>query len=337
METIRSVNPNPNAGAAVVANSPAPNRTAALPPTQRVNQSNAPVAVGAAPSPLHRGLAAWDNRMQNEVARAQQALDYLDRLQNQLEMVKSDLAARLSGSRGGARQLEARIRQLGATLDGRRKSAGDGVSNQLEFTSSTPAPQRFRMRGLDIGALRGAGPQTLTFTIGGGPQLSVNIDPNMSAEEIMQQFGRTLAPANIGTSLDGEGQLVFTTSEANLTQIRDSITLVGRGRVAIEEEPANFSARGLETSDVESLRESLREVVQTLARVHRSREAASAALSAAMARAATAQVPPPAEVQLMAESFVSTAGSPDYDSLIAITSALVGVSRERVLALLGLR
>jgi hypothetical protein len=39
----------------------------------------------------------------------------------------------------------------------------------------------------------------------------------------------------------------------------------------------------------------------------------------------------------LAQDFASTAANPNYDSLLEITSALVGVSRERVLALLGLR
>jgi predicted RNA-binding Zn ribbon-like protein len=88
---------------------------------------------------------------------------------------------------------------------------------------------------------------------------------------------------------------------------------------------------------VDALRQSLREVVQALARVRHSQAAARAALSAAIARAASDSAPPQQEVQQMAQDFASTASSPDYDSLIAITSALVGVNRERVQALLGLR
>jgi hypothetical protein len=337
MDTIRSVTPNASANGAVVANSPAPARTPALPATQRVNPANAPVAAGSSPVPLRRGLAAWGNQLQDEVARAQQALDYLDRLQEQLETVKGDLAARLSGSRGGARQLEARIRQLGATLDGRSKSAGDGVSNQLEFSAAAPASQRFRIRGLDTGTLQAVGAQTLKFSIAGSPQLSVAIDPSMTPEEIAARFDRALAPANVRVSLDNEGQLVFSTPESNWPAVREGITLIGRGRVTTDEEPASLSPQDLEIGNVDALRQSLREVVQALARVRRSQEAASAALSAAINRTATAHLPPPAEVQAMAQDFAQTASSPDYNSLIAITSALVGVSRERVLALLGHR
>ena len=336
MESIRSVNPNANASSAVVANSPAPARPAALRPEQRVNAANAPVAIGSSPAPLRRGLAAWDNQLQDGVARAQQALDYLNRLQTQLESVKSDLPARLSGARS-ARQLETNIRQLGATLEARRKNAGGGVTNQLEFSGAAPAPQRFRMRGLDIGALKSGAPQTLNFSISGGPQLSVAIDPELTDAEIAQRFNRALSPAGVNASLDNEGQLVFSTDERKWNQVRENISLVGRGRVATEEEAPSLAADSLETGNVDALRLSLREVVQALARVRRSQAAASAALSAAINRAATARAPVTAEVQALAEDFAQTASSPSYESLLAITAALVGMSRERVLALLGFK
>jgi hypothetical protein len=39
----------------------------------------------------------------------------------------------------------------------------------------------------------------------------------------------------------------------------------------------------------------------------------------------------------VAQNFVSSAGQPGYQSLLSITSALAGISRERVVSLLGLR
>jgi hypothetical protein len=39
----------------------------------------------------------------------------------------------------------------------------------------------------------------------------------------------------------------------------------------------------------------------------------------------------------LAENFTQKASEPGYESLLAISSALVGISRERVVALLGLR
>jgi hypothetical protein len=51
---------------------------------------------------------------------------------------------------------------------------------------------------------------------------------------------------------------------------------------------------------------------------------------------AQAETPPP-DVVLAADDFGKAAASTDYEALVALTSALVGVSRDRVLALLGLR
>lgn len=334
MESIRSVNPNAN-GAASNAAAPAPSRLPALPPEKRVTAPNPASRVQTAPAPLKRGLAAWDNKLQDDVARAQQALDYLDSLESQLESVKGDFAARLSGARG-SRQTEAQVRQLADALTTRRKSAGSGVSAQLEF-SSQPSSQRFRIRGLDIAALRTAGTRSLSFTVGGGPQVSVNIDPDMSSEQIARSFDRALSPLGLRASLDDQGQLVFLAAESDWASVKDSIVLVGAGRVTTEEIGGSINPQGWDTGNVDALRQSLREVVQALARVRHSQAAARAALSAAMARAASDSAPPQQEVQQMAQNFASTASSPDYDSLIAITSALVGVNRERVQALLGLR
>jgi hypothetical protein len=330
METVHSVNPNPSGGA--VANRPAPARIAALAPTQRVTP-----AKGAAPGKLAlrsigQGLAGWDEQLQGDVARAQQALDYLDGLAAQLESVKGDLAARLSGSRG-SRQLEARVRQLASTLDARKANAGGGVDAQLGFSGSAPASQRFRMRGLDIAALRAAGSQTLNFSIKGA-QLTVSLQAGMTASSIAIQFDRALAPAGVRAALDENGELVFSAQESDWPQLRENITIAGRGRVTADDVPPTLSPDSWQTGDVDALRESLREVVQSLARVKRAQDAAGAALSAALAH--NARATPAADPTVMAQDFVATAASPDYGSLLAISSALVGVSRERVLALLGL-
>ena len=118
--------------------------------------------------------------------------------------------------------------------------------------------------------------------------------------------------------------------------MRDNIAISGRGRVATEAISPDARLQDLHSGNAEALRESLREVVQALARVHRSQDAASAALSAATLRAAQSELSAD-DLAISAQDFAATAAGHDYESLLAITSALVGVSRERVLALLGLR
>jgi flavin-binding protein dodecin len=325
---------------------------AAEPAAEAGSSDKAASGSASAPAPLRSNSASIGGALQDQVARAQQALDYLEQVASQLEAVKGELSSKLASARSASRQqtdsqasaqLSAKVRQLASTLASRRKHAGGGVDANLNFTSK-PAVQRFRIRGLDLASLRSSGPQSLAFSVGGngGPQLSVNIDPDQTDEAIAAAINRAVAPMRVNAGLDGQGALVFTTSEASWPAVKDSIAISGRGRVATDEVPAELAPAlwntggGENGSNGDALRASLREVVQALERVRRSRDAASSALSAASAEMTQATTPPP-EVAEAAQEFASTATNPDYESLLSLTSALVGISRERVLALLGLK
>jgi len=288
--------------------------------------------------PLRRGVGMNQN-LQSEVARAQQAIDYLARVASQLEALKADLSARLSG-RGAAasRELESRVRQLAVALEGRRQQAGDGVDAALDFDGVAGAQQRFRIQGMTVASLKSGSTQTMGFSVGsaGGPQLAATIEPDMTPEQIAQRLDRTLAPVKVRAGLDQEGELVFTTRESTFGGIKDAIAVTGRGRVDTAPLPPTLDPKNWELGNPDALRQSLREVVQALARVRRSQDAASMALSGAMAKNAQPAIPS-AELAMIAQDFTATAASHDYDSLLAITSALVGVSRDRVTALLGMR
>jgi hypothetical protein len=335
METaIRQANP---AAARTGGGALAPARAAAPRAATAIAGGATQPAMPRATAPLKRGVGDWGSRVQDDVARAQQALDYLDRVAGQLEALKGQLAAKLSGARGDERQLQARVRELAAALGARRH--GGGVDADLDF-SGEPALQRFTIRGLDLESLQAGAPQSLAFSIGGagGPQLSVTIEAGLSGDEVAARLTRALAPLGVHAQLDRRGRLVFSTGEANYAAVKDSIAVSGRGRVATDAEAPAFEARSVDTGNPDALRQSLREVVQALARVRRAQQAASAALGEASARAAQAAGSErAAEAAQQAQAFVDTATNPDYNSLLAITSALVGVSRERVLALLGLR
>jgi len=288
-------------------------------------------------APLKRGID-WNQNLQSEVARAQQALDYLERVASQLEALKSELSAKLSGRSNPARQIEARARQLGSTLDARRKDGGDGIDADLDFNDGQPAVKRFRIKGLDLAALKASAPQTLGFSVGsaGGPQLAASIEPGMTPEEVAQRLDRALSPVKVRVGLDDKGELLFSTNESDWNGVKDAIAVTGRGRVDTAEEAPLLAPQDWELGNPDALRQSLREVVLALARVRRSQEAASAALSAAMARTVQPAVPEEA-LAMVAGDFAASAAGHDYASLLAITSALTGVNRERVQALLGLR
>jgi len=299
-------------------------------------------AASAAPLRANGGATRIASGLQDQVAGAQQALDYLERVANQLEALKGELTAKLAGTRNGSRlQLEVHARQLAQTLAERKKNGGGSVDSNLNY-STKPATQRFRIRGLDIDSIRKSAPQTISFSVGsaGGPQMAVNIEPDQSNQQIARALDRALAPMGVHASLDENGELVFSAPEANWSAVKDSIAVSGRGRVTTDEVAANLAPQlwnvSTETGNADALRQSLREVVQALERVHRSQAAASAALQAASAQVSDA-APPPPDMTIAVEDFNKVAASTDYESLIALTSALVGVSRDRVLALLGLR
>jgi hypothetical protein len=326
---------NPGSGIGLAKAVPAPVRTE--PAEDAAQDARLPVRP-ALQAPTRRTHANFDTRLQSDVASAQQAREYLDRVAGQLESVKAALSAKIAGMKSGARDLEARARQLGATIAARSAQAGGSVDAQLDFSDGEPAQQRFRIQGLDVATLQSAAPLSLAFSVGGagGPQLAAALEPDMTAQEIASRLDRTLAPVNVRAGLDKGGRLEFRTAEANWHGVRDSIAISGRGRVGTEAIAPDLKLQDIGTGNAEALRQSLREVVQALERVRRSQDAASAALSEATLRAAQSELNAD-DLAISAQDFASTAASHDYESLLAITSALVGVSRERVLSLLGLR
>lgn len=334
----RTSTPTP-AGTGVLSGVISPNTGAARTSVVKAADTDSSAGAGSTQSarPLRRRTGQNPN-LQSEVAQAQQALDYLARIASQLEALKADLSTRLAGRGAASRQLEARARQLGDTLDARRLEGGAGLDAQLDFDSSRGAQQRFRIVGLDIASLQAGGRQTLGFSVGsvGGPQLAATFEPGMTDEEIARRLDRTLAPVGIHAGLDAGRELVFTTPETGFDGVKDAIAVTGRGRVDTVPLPASLAPQEWQMGNPDALRQGLRDVVQALARVRRSQEAASLALSLAMARTAQPELPQ-AELAALADDFSGTANSHDYVSLLAITSALVGVNRDRVQALLGLR
>ena len=131
---------------------------------------------------------------------------------------------------------------------------------------------------------------------------------------------------------------------ANDSSILRISTVRGQGarpfycRVRTDAEPAAITPEEWNTGDVEALRATLQQVVQALAQLQAARSSVSLALAQATGRVAKAQ-PVQASVSMdtLAENFTEKASKPGYESLLAISSALVGISRERVVALLGLR
>ena len=298
---------------------------------------------------LKRGLSNWDHQLQGEISNAQQTLDYLERSSSQLQALKSELAAKLAARQGRDGQVEARVRQFSNTWRQRASASGGTLDAQLGYTSPQAAQQNFTIRGLTMASLQEGPQEVLAFSVGGANQAlrSVNIEPGLSEAEIVARFDRALMPSNIRVKQGENGELVFSTPEASWAGVRDSLSVRGNGirfptgqmnRVRTDMEPAAIAPEEWDTSDVEALRATLQQVVQALAHLQQARSSVSLALAQATGRVARAQpVESHVKMDTLAEHFTEKASKPGYESLLAISSALVGISRERVVALLGLR
>lgn len=311
-------------------------------------RSEAPAAKSSTAS-LKHNLRNWDHQLQGEISNAQQTLDYLERSSSQLQALKSELAAKLAARQGREGQVEARVRQFSNTWRQRASASAGSLDAQLGYTSPQSAQQQFSIRGLTMASLQEGPQEVLAFSVGGANQAlrSVNIEPGLSESEIVSRFDRALMPSGIGVKLGENGELVFSTSEAAWTNVRDSLSVRGSGiryptgqmsRVRTDAEPAAIAPEEWQTGDVEALRATLQQVVQALAQLQAARSSVSLALAQATGRVAKAQ-PVQASVSMdtLAENFTQKASAPGYESLLAISSALVGISRERVVALLGLK
>ncbi|MCC7645508.1 hypothetical protein MRBLMS1_002695 [Massilia sp. LMS1-1-1.1] len=265
-----------------------------------------------------------------------------------MQALKSELAAKLAARQGREGQVEARVRQFSNTWRQRASASGGTLDAQLGYTSPQAAQQNFSIRGLTMASLQEGPQEVLAFSVGGANQAlrSVNIEPGLSTNEIVSRFDRALMPSGIGVKLGENGELVFSTSEAAWANVRDSLSVRGSGiryptgqmsRVRTDAEPAAIAPEEWNTGDVEALRATLQQVVQALAQLQAARSSVSLALAQATGRVARAQ---PVQVNVsmdtLAENFTQKASEPGYESLLAISSALVGISRERVVALLGL-
>jgi hypothetical protein len=248
--------------------------------------------------------------------------------------------------------LQASVQQFSNTWKQRQSTAGGSLDAQLSYTSPAPAAQRFTIRGLTIANLQAGGKEILNFSVSGATQSlsSVSITPGLSQDEIVQRFNQALAPANISASVDASGAMVFSTPEASWATVRDTLSVRGGGirfpsgqmnRVKVDAEAPAIAPETWSTGDTEALRQSLQQVVLALAQVQQARASVSQALGNANGRVASVQTPDAdasgVGMDRLAQNFSKTASAPGYDSLLSLTSALIGISRDRVVSLLSLR
>jgi hypothetical protein len=169
----------------------------------------------------------------------------------------------------------------------------------------------------------------------------------MSDQQIVGSFDQALAPAQVRVSAGDDGALVFSTSEKNWPGVRDQIAMQGNGirfpagqltRVKADPVAPAIQPEQWGSANVEALRATLHQVVQALAHIEQALSQVNLALNNANLQVDSMQPDVTAVgIDQAAQNFVSTAKEPNYQSLLTLTSALVGMSRERVISLLGLR
>jgi phage shock protein A len=303
----------------------------------------------ATAAPLRQGIAHWRQPLQGDISGAQQALDFLEQSAAQLRSLKSELSAKLAAHpvRDGA--IEARVRQFSATWRTRQSASGGTLDARLAY-GRKPALQHFSVRGMSLAHLRNGGKEVLAIAVGAGTQglRSVSLDAGLSDDEIAQRFDDALAPAGVRVAVGDDGNLDFSTPESDWNGVRDNFSVQGAGirfpagqlnRIKTEPDAPAIDPDNWHTSDADALRQTLQQVVQALAQL----EAAIASVNGALRQAdSQIQVAAPAGADTagmgqVAQNFVSSASQPGYQSLLSITSALAGISRERVVSLLGLR
>lgn len=306
-------------------------------------------AAGSAPqpAPLRRGLSNLDAPLQNDVSGAQQAIDFLEQSAAQLRALKTDLAAKLATRQMRDGQVEQRVRQFSDTWRNRTQASGGTLDAQLNF-STQPSTQRFTVRGMTLANLRNGARETLAISLGGGTSglRSVHLAPGLSDAEIVSRFDQALAPAGVRVSVSKDGELVFSSAESAWPAVRDSLAVQGSGirfpagqlaRVKAEAEVPIVVPEGWGTSDIEAMRATLQQVTQALAHVEAALSKVRQELAAATQRVQS-DLP---EVEVagmgqMAEVFANVANEPGYSALVSLTSALVGINRDRVVSLLRL-
>lgn len=316
-----------------------------------LNGENAATATPVNPTPttaapLRRGLNNWDQPLQKDISGAQQALDFLEQSAGQLRSLKADLSARLANRQRADGVLESNVRQFSNSWRNRTAASGGTLDAQLNFSNES-TNTRFTVRGMNVGNLRNGGREVLALSLGGQNLRSVVLEPGLTDQQIAGRFDDALAPSGVRVKLNDDGQLEFSAPEGQYAAIRDSLAVQGNGqrfpagqlnRLKAEAETAAVDPDSWQTADVEGLRATLQQVLQALAHVEKSITSVRAALGQASTRVKNAAGSTTTQgMEQAADNFVSTANQPGYQSLLSITSALSGISRDRVVSLLRLR
>lgn len=332
-------------------------RTAASAPI--AEHSRQPATANPA-APVRGGLKGIDSQLNHQIAGAQQALQFLEQAGAQLQDLKTGLSSHLArrqdslaSESNAAAATEKLIRRFDALWRERPTATAGTLDNQLGYRASGQARQAFSVRGLQLSSLRSGDRETLSFAVGGRAQraASVVIEPGLSDAALVQRFDRALAPGGIRAIRDAQGELGFSVPESAWPGMRDALAIKGEGKRfptgqfsqvrLVPEEPA-IRPGDWSTKDQATTRRTLQQVLAAQDALRHARQGVGRALTDAGDRLRPRTEQSDAKAQADAhwssaftQTFEATAGRDDYQALSAITPALLGINRGRVMALLG--
>lgn len=324
-------------------------------------------SVAAASAPMRGGLQGIDAGSSRRIAGTQQGLQFLEHAAGQLARLRSLLSIRATAApqgegagalhgiaqHKGTGELAERIERFAALWRERASASGGSLDAQLAHVDIGQARQRFSIRGLSLPILRSGEPETLYLVFGNRtPQAAaVAIEPALPESAIVRRFDRALAPSGVRAALDAQGGLGFSVPEKAWPNICDTLTIKGEGRrfptgqftaVRFIAQPPAIQPELWRFDDADALRDTLQGVIDAEARVEQAHRVLSHSLieegHRLEAQGPEAEASRQAEAdwaRAFSDSFQAMAARGDYPALSALAPALLGMQRERVLALLG--
>jgi hypothetical protein len=309
---------------------------------------------GSGFAPMRGGLRSLDTQFNQRVAASQRTIEFLRRVDTQLQTLRTAIATQLGAGRnkvddGATAELASQIQRFDKLWRERNAATGGALDNRLDQVEPGTAEQRFKVRGLTIDSLTKGDTETLYLAVGGRTEraAAVTIEPGLDAAEIVKRFHRALAPNGVRVSLDRQGELVFSVRETEWNGGRDLLAVKGDGRrfptgpftaVRIVPEESIIRPQEWSVDGPTALRDTLDKVIDAQNTVRHAQQLATEALEEEgrelVARSQESEGQEGAWCADFARTFATAATRHDYRTLSALSSALLGVSRDRVQALL---
>jgi len=324
-------------------------------PSDAVASDAARHAQASRTQPLRGGLRSLDTQLNQRVAASQRTIEFLERADAQLQSLRTTLAAHVGAGASEPdskviSELSRQIQRFDVLWRERAAATGGALDSQLDQVEPGTARLRFTVRGLTLDTLANGEPETLYLAVGGRTHqaVAVTIEPGLDATAIAQRFDRALAASGVRVSRDQRGELVFSVREADWTNAREMLAIKGDGRRfptgqfaaarIVPEQPLVLPEQWTLDSP-QARRTTLQKVVTAQEAVRHARQLAIEALGEEGRNLQTATAEDREQEGAWCASFVrtfeTTAGRGDFRSLSALSSAVLGIHRDRVTALLA--